>query len=50
MEKQLWFHIYSDYRTGTEVDVYTDEAPDDALEINFTLPTFYGLFFLYPQV
>ena len=47
MQKQLWFHVYWDYRTGTTVDVYikspedTDDeyaAPDDALKITFTLP------------
>jgi hypothetical protein len=37
-QKQLWFHIYSDYRTGATIDVYTDDAPDDALEITFALP------------
>ena len=28
MEKQLWFHIYSDYRTGETVDVYI-KSPED---------------------
>lgn len=49
MEKQLWFHIYSDYRTGMNICVYNrspedsedsdeENAPDDALEILFELP------------
>ena len=49
MEKQLWFHIYSDYRTGMNVCVYNrsaedsedsdeENAPEDALEITFILP------------
>ena len=49
MEKQLWFHVYSDYRTGMNVCVYVynrsaedtedeENEPDDALEILFKLP------------
>ena len=52
MEKQLWFHIYADYRTGMNIDVYNrsykdednedsdeENAPEDALDITFKLPT-----------
>lgn len=47
MEKKLWFNIYSDYRSGTKIDVYIkppedidDEynAPEESIEITFILP------------
>ena len=49
MEKKLWFHVYSDYRTGMNVCVYNrssednedsdeENAPEDAFDITFELP------------
>jgi hypothetical protein len=50
MEKQLWFHVYSDYRTGMKICVYNrsltkdsedsdeDNIPEDVLDITFKLP------------
>lgn len=52
MEKQLWFYVYADYRTGMNIDVYNrssednennedldeENAPEDALDITFKLP------------
>lgn len=42
MEKTLYFNIYSDYRSGTNIcvydHVYDEDIPDDAFEITFLLP------------
>lgn len=41
MSKRLWFNIYSDYRSGSTVEVYKniDNPPKEAIEITFKLPT-----------
>jgi hypothetical protein len=42
MEKTLYFHNYSDYRSGMNIVLYDPEheedIPEEAFEINFSLP------------